>query len=62
MAPVRRTLVAAWIGEGSSVAAKMEGVEENGSSMGASSVVLVSSLSWVSHVESAAAGGMAETE
>lgn len=35
MAPVRRTLVATWIGAGSSVVAKMEGVD-GGSSMGPS--------------------------
>lgn len=59
MAPVRRTLVATWMAEGSSVVAKIEGIDR-GSSMGPSSVAVVSSASWVSRGE--IAGGMAETE
>lgn len=62
MAPVRRMLEATWMGEGSSVVAKMEGVEEKGSSMGPSSVTVVSSARWVSHAHDEPAGGMAETE
>lgn len=64
MAPVRRMLEATWIGEGSSVVAKMEGVEENGSSMGPSSPVAVPVVSSASHAhdDDEVGGGMAETE
>ncbi|KAL3503173.1 hypothetical protein ACH5RR_037622 [Cinchona calisaya] len=54
MAPVRRTLVAVWIGVGSSSVAKMEGVED-GISMGPSSSAVVvlaamgSSGTWANH-------------
>lgn len=58
MAPVRRTLVAIWMAEGSSELAKMEGVE-SGSSKGPSSTA---SASWVSHGEEEEEedGGMGE--
>lgn len=61
MAPVRRTLVATWIGEGSSVEAKMEGVD-GGSSIGPSSGAAVDVVSgtWASHV-SGPVRGRAET-
>lgn len=49
MAPVRRTVEATWIVEGSSVVAKME--VENGSWIGPSSVTVVSWAKWVSHGE-----------
>ena len=40
MAPVRRTLMVTWIGEGSSKVAKMEGID-GGSSVGPSSATVV---------------------
>ena len=55
---MRRTLVAIWIGEGSSVVAKMEG-ELSGSSMGPSSGA-VGSGTWASH-DSGLGLGSAET-
>jgi hypothetical protein len=58
MAPVRRTLVATWIGEGSSVVAKMEGVD-GGSSMGPSpgaGAEVVGSGTCASHVSGQARG------
>lgn len=62
MDPVRRTLVATWMGDGSSVVAKIE--LEGGSSMGPSSSplgVVVGSGIWASHVSSLVRG-RAETE
>ncbi|KAF2286068.1 hypothetical protein GH714_010146 [Hevea brasiliensis] len=67
MAPVRRTLVPTWRGEGSSVVAKMEG-DDSGSSMGPPSsggvmgaVVVAGSGSWASH-RSGLGRGSAEKE
>lgn len=54
---MRRTLEATWMGEGSSAVAKMEGVEENGSSTGPSV-----SMSAAASASCAAHGGMAEAE
>ena len=62
MAPVRRTLEATWMGEGLSVVAKTEGVDENGSSMGPPSCpveVVSSAARWVSHAHDEASGGSA---
>jgi len=60
-APVRRTLEATWMGEGSSAVAKMEGVEENGSSTGPSPSVS-KSMSAAASASCASHGGMAEAE
>lgn len=55
MAPVRRTLEATWIVEGSCVVLNMKGVE-----IGSSMVPVVRWARWVS-IGELAAGGMAET-